>query len=38
MFTMITLFIFLNLRFLIFDKWSRDVSLMDLTDLPLNLF
>ena len=37
-FTMITLFIFLNLRFLISDKWSRDVSLIDLTDLSLNLF
>ena len=34
----ITLFMFLNLRFLIPDKGSREASFMDFPDLLLNLF
>ena len=34
---MITLFMFLNRRFLISDKTSRDASFMDLSDLSLKL-
>ena len=35
---MITLFTFVNLRFLISGKSSKDTSFIDLSDLSLNLF